>query len=67
MYYLTVRNLGVERCIHRSDEDIYAEGMSYDCSEDLGLPQGNFLREVPIRCTELPGEGPLMARVYGDP
>ena len=65
MYYLTVQNLGVERCIHRSEEDDYSEGMSFSCEPDYGSPGGEFIREVSIRCMERPGTA-LMARVYGD-
>ena len=65
MYYLTVRNLGVERCIHCSEVDEYTEGMSYSCAPDLGHPGSDFLRELRIRCAEVPDKE-IVARVYRD-
>lgn len=65
MYYLTIKNLGVERCIHQSEEGIYLDGMSFSCTPGLDFPGGNFLREINITCPELP-EQTLRARVYSD-
>lgn len=65
MYYLCVQNLGVERCIHHSEEDVYADGMSFSCTPGFGFPESEFVKEVKIRCTEVP-ETVLVARVYCD-
>lgn len=65
MYYLTIQNLGVERCIHQSEEDIYIDGMAFSCTLDLGLFPDNFLRELSIVCIEV-SDGPVKAKVYSD-
>jgi hypothetical protein len=65
MYYLIVRNLGVERCIHSGTEDTYLDGMVFSCTPNLGFPGGELVREVRIICSELP-DRPLTARVYKD-
>ncbi len=56
MYYLVVRNLGAPRCIDSNLEDIYTDGMSFDCTPDLVCTPGEFVKEVEIRCTEHPEE-----------
>ena len=63
MYYLVVKNLGVERCIHLGEEDLYTDGMSFSCTPDLEFPGGEVVREIHIKCSEMP-EPPLKARVY---
>lgn len=63
MYYLVVRNLGVEKCIHSAEEDIYSDGMSFSCSREVEFPGGTMIREVSIQCTEVKGP-PLKARVF---
>ena len=65
MYYLIVRNLGDERCIDRSEDDVYANGMSFNCTLSLDHKADEFLREVEIICTESPAER-LIARVFSD-
>lgn len=65
MYYLTITNLGVERCIHRSEKDIYANEMSFSCTPSLDYPGGTFLKEISIVCPEMP-QNPVVARVYSD-
>jgi hypothetical protein len=65
MYYLVVKNLGVEKCIHLSREDLYTDGMSISCTTGLDFPGGEPVREVTILCTEAP-DPPLTARVYRD-
>ncbi len=44
MYYLVVQNLGVERCIHVSEDDMYMDGMSFGCTPDLEFPGGGNIR-----------------------
>lgn len=63
MYYLVVQNLGVERCIHLSEEDIYMDGMSFSCTPDLEFPGGEVAKEIHIICSEMP-DPPLKAKVY---
>ncbi|MFO7933139.1 MAG: hypothetical protein R6U78_03560 [Bacteroidales bacterium] len=65
MYFLVVKNLGVERCVDRNEEDIYEDGMSFDCRLDLDCPGKQFVREVEITCNELPEEK-ITARVFSD-
>lgn len=55
MYFLTVRNLGVDRCIDISEKDHYKDGGQYSCSMSLHCPEGKFIREVQIRCADHPG------------
>ncbi|HER07953.1 MAG TPA: hypothetical protein ENO20_03490 [Bacteroides sp.] len=62
MYYLVVKNLGVERCVDRNEEDIYQDGMCFDCRLDLHCPGTQIVREIEITCNELPDER-IRARV----
>jgi len=66
MYYLVVTNLGIDRCVHRGEDDIYSDGKSFSCAPDLDFPGGELVRKVKIRCTEAP-DPPVDARVYTDP
>ena len=65
MYCLVVKNLGVKRCVDRNEEDIYTDGMSFDCRLDLDCPGNEFVREVEITCSELPEER-IKAKVLRD-
>lgn len=65
MYYLVVKNLGVERCIHLNTKDDYTDGMPFDCTTGLDFPGGEPVRKIHIRCTEAP-DPPLPAIVYRD-
>jgi len=65
MYYLTIKNLGVERCIHQSEEGMYMDGMSFSCTPNLPFGGGNFIKEIRITCPEVP-ESSMRARVYSD-
>jgi len=65
MYYLVVKNLGVEKCIHLSEKDLYTDGMSFICTSGLEFPGGELVRKVRIRCTEAP-DPLLTAGVYRD-
>jgi len=65
MYYLVIQNLGVERCIHLSEDDIYQKGMSFSCTPDLEFRAIHLIRAIPIICSEVP-DPPLMAKVYRD-
>ncbi|MCK5137248.1 MAG: hypothetical protein KAR19_15800 [Bacteroidales bacterium] len=65
MYYLIVRNLGVEKCIDRSEDDVYENGMSFNCIPDLEFSVKEIVKKIEIYCTENPGER-IIARVYSD-
>ena len=65
MYYLIVRNLGDERCIDRSEDDVYENGMSFKCTLSLDHSAEVFVKELQITCTENPGEA-IIAMVYRD-
>lgn len=63
MFYLVVQNLGVERCIHRSEENVYTDGMSLSCTPALEFPGGEPVKEISMFCSEVQGP-PLRAKVY---
>lgn len=65
MYYLTVKNLGTEKCIDRNEEDIYRNGQYYSFIPDLGRKGNRIVREIEIRCVEVPGPR-FSAVVYSD-
>lgn len=65
MYYLVIQNLGEERCIHQSEEDIYVDGMACGCILDLGFYPDRFIREISIVCIEHI-KGPIKAKIYSD-
>jgi hypothetical protein len=64
MYYLIVRNLGAPRCIDRSEEDMYEDGMFFDCAPHLDCDAKEFVREVEINCAEHPDS--MVAMVFRD-
>jgi hypothetical protein len=63
MYYLVIKNLGVERCIDKNRKDIYKNSESYNCHLDLGFRKKIFIREIKIRCIEFP-DSEIIAKVY---
>jgi len=65
MYYLIIQNLGRERCIHMSEEDIYFEGSSFSCTPDLEFHGSELVKEISIRCVEAP-DPLLRAMVFKD-
>ncbi|RPI43306.1 MAG: hypothetical protein EHM46_04195 [Bacteroidetes bacterium] len=65
MFYLVVRNLGVDRCIDSSELDIYENGMAFNCTLDMEYRTTALIREIGVRCTEKPGQT-FPARVYSD-
>jgi hypothetical protein len=65
MYYLVIKNLGVERCIDKNKDDIYRSNQSYDCHTDLDYRKKVFIREIKIKCIELP-DSEITATVYCD-
>jgi len=66
MYYLVIKNLGVERCIHQSEEDIYVDGMAFGCILDLGFYPERFVRVISVVCIEDVPEGSIKAKIYSD-
>ena len=64
MYYLIVRNLGAPRCIDRSEEDVYEDGMSFDCAPHMECDPKEFVKEVEITCAEHPDI--IVAMVFKD-
>lgn len=65
MFYLVIQNLGKERCIHKSEEDLYKEGMTFSCTPDLEYFPEELVRELGIVCSEVPNP-PMRARVFKD-
>ena len=63
MYYLVIRNLGVQKCIDSNRADIYVSGHCYTCSNDFPFIKERLMRRVWIRCGELPGSR-LLATIY---
>lgn len=65
MFYLVIQNLGRERCIHKSEKNIYMEGMTFSCTPDLEFRPGELISEISIVCSEVPNP-PMIARVFRD-
>jgi hypothetical protein len=65
MYYLVVKNLGVEKCIDMNEEDIYTKNSFYNCQQALTLVKKEFVKKIKISCTGLPGSV-INAKVYRD-
>jgi hypothetical protein len=65
MYYLVIKNLGVERCIDKNKDDIYRSYHSYDCHPDLYFRKKVFIREIKINCIEIP-DSEITAVVYSN-
>jgi len=65
MYYLIVRNLGSPRCIERNEEDVFEDGMTFDCTQHMECEAREFVKEVEIICSEHPGIE-LIAMVFRD-
>ena len=65
MYYLTIMNLGVEKCIDKNKDDIYADGQYYSYLPDFYFARKKIVKHVKIMCIEIPG--PVFnATVYSD-
>jgi hypothetical protein len=65
MFYLVVRNLGVIRCIHSGEEDVYTDGMCFPCTPEVEFPGGELVKDIRIVCSEDPGL-PIPAKVFSD-
>jgi hypothetical protein len=54
MYYLTIRNLGIEKCIDKNICDIYEDGQYYSYLPDFSFVKTIIVKRLKIRCTEIP-------------
>ena len=65
MYYLSIKNLGIEKCIDKNVEDIYEDGQYYSFLPDFFFVKNRTVKSIKIRCIEIPG--PVYnAIVYSD-
>ena len=65
MYYLVVKNLGVEKCIDKNKDDIYENGQSYSFNQDLYFERNKIVKKIMIKCNEITG-ALFDATVYSD-
>ena len=65
MYYLVIRNLGVDKCIDINKEDCYRSAMVVNCQRSFDFKPVSFVRTIKIRCIESP-ETIIDAVVYTD-
>ncbi len=65
MYYLIIKNLGVEKCIDMNKKDIYKDNASYNCQSSLPFVKKRFIRKIQIACTGF-SASLLDAEVYSD-
>lgn len=65
MYYLVIKNLGVEKCIDKNTDDIYKDNQYYNCQQDLGYTKKEIKRKIKVNCIELP-DRQITAIVYSD-
>ena len=54
MYYLVIKNLGVERCIDSKKNDTYNNNQSYNCLQSLTFVRKVRVKRIRIRCIENP-------------
>jgi hypothetical protein len=66
MYYLVIKNLGVERCIDINGSDIWKSLRYYDCRKNLEFSKGRVVRRIFIRCVQKP-ESRMLATIWHDP
>lgn len=63
MYYLIIQNLGIKSCIAVSGNDVYTNGMHFNCTNSQYYPGGLvFLRNISIYCTGI--NNAITASVY---
>jgi len=65
MYYLTIKNLGTEKCIDKNVEDIYEDDQYYSYLPDFFFVKNRIVKFIKIRCIEIPGSV-FDATVYSD-
>ena len=54
MFYLVIKNLGIEKCIDVNEEDIWVSGGTYDCRIGSEFKKGKVIRRIYIRCSQNP-------------
>jgi hypothetical protein len=65
MYYLAIKNLGIEKCIDKNINDIYEDGQYYSYLPDFYFVKNKIVKKIKIKCIEIPG--PVFhAIVYSD-
>jgi hypothetical protein len=65
MYYLAIKNLGIEKCIDKNVDDIYEDGQYYSYLPNFFFVRSKIVKSVKIKCIEMPG--PVFnATVYSD-
>jgi hypothetical protein len=65
MYYLAVKNLGVEKCIDKNRENIYEDGQYYSFLNNFFYVKNKIVKSIKIRCVEIPGKV-FHAVIYSD-
>ena len=65
MYYLTIKNLGTEKCIDKNIEDIYEDDQYYSYLPDFFFVKNRIVKSIKIKCIEMPGSV-FNATVYSD-
>jgi hypothetical protein len=65
MYYLAIKNLGIEKCIDKNIEDIYEDDQYYSYLPDFFFVKNRIVKYIKIRCIEIPGSV-FNATVYSD-
>jgi hypothetical protein len=65
MFYLVIRNMGNERCIHKNKNNIYTSGKSFNCLNSLSFNKTNHIGKVQISCVEDPSST-MEATIYSD-
>jgi len=65
MYYLTIKNLGTEKCIDKNVEDIYEDDQYYSYLPDFYFVKNRTVKSIKIKCIEMPGSV-FNATVYSD-
>jgi hypothetical protein len=65
MYYLAIKNLGIEKCIDKNKDDIYKDYQYYSYLPDFFFVRTRIVRYIKIKCIEIPGSV-FDATVYSD-
>jgi hypothetical protein len=65
MYYLAIKNLGIEKCIDRNTDDIYEDGQYYSFLPDFSYSKNRIVKCIKVKSIEIPGPS-FDATVYSD-
>ena len=65
MYYLTIINLGTEKCIDKNIKDIYEDDQYFSFLPDFFFVKNRTVKSIKIKCIEMPGSV-FDATVYSD-